>query len=518
MLFSVFGSIGTVYAAQSQDEEPLICVCLCDDCDELLKECTCVCEDCNELLRECICPCEKCEELKEECICVCEDCDEFLQECLCECNECREIDATEGIQALEEELEEEEDPDEPEDSPPPPNHTPIQHFIFRLYNDVLGREPEPAGFVFWTDLVTSGQYTGARAAHTFFICREFTELRVSNSEYINRLYRAFMDREPEPAGFAFWLDHLNSGWTREKVFDHFVVSREFYNRCVAAGIPHGTTALPNIPPSGGGTQARALTGKVIFLDPGHGTIGSPGSGSYNEAVAMLDLALRIKPLLEAEGATVILTRDSAINTPIASRSAMINAFALRAVKDTVINPGQLAELDYLIGRMNSIIANPAGVGPVLMNVEPFTASRTIHPDLKRVFEYQNHSAVRNHILVISLHSNAATSTVTRGAEVYYINPAENANTARYYTGYSYVSQSRSFANTLLNHIDNTGIPRRATGLRADNYAITRESNVPVVLAENGFHTNATDRALLSSATYRQELAVAYRNAVLAHYR
>jgi N-acetylmuramoyl-L-alanine amidase len=121
--------------------------------------------------------------------------------------------------------------------------------------------------------------------------------------------------------------------------------------------------------------------------------------------------------------------------------------------------------------------------------------------------------------VISLHSNATAtgSTTVRGAEAYYISPNEVFNTRTYFPGFSYTTESRHFGNIILNHIDSTGIPRRPFGLRAENYAMIREVNVPAVLVENGFHTNPFDRSLLMDPVFMDNLAVAYRNAILQYF-
>ena len=269
-----------------------------------------------------------------------------------------------------------------------------------------------------------------------------------------------------------------------------------------------------------------LIGRVIFLDPGHG-IGATGGGNlptYTEHVRMLYLANQIASTLVARGATVYLTRSTSNDVLLPARMAFVNMIALRAVRDTYTDDTHLKEIDRLIGVMQSIINSPVAEGTRFMNT-PFNASRTIHSDLRKTFEYLNNPLIRNNFLLISLHSNApasASSTGVRGAEVYYINPAEFFNTATYYTGYPYVTQSRNFANILLNHIagvyhGGNNIPRRANGLRAENYFVNREVGIPSVLAENGFHTNATDRALLLNNTYMNSLAVAYGNAVSQYF-
>ncbi|MCL2628082.1 MAG: DUF4214 domain-containing protein [Oscillospiraceae bacterium] len=269
-----------------------------------------------------------------------------------------------------------------------------------------------------------------------------------------------------------------------------------------------------------------LVGRVIFLDPGHG-IGAAGGGSANgyvEHVHMLSLARQIAPLLAARGATVYTTRSDEYDVLLPARAAIINMIALQTVRETYTDVNNINEIDRLIGVMQGIINNPDSEGQRLMNT-PFHASRTIHHDLRRTFEYLNNPLIRNNFLMISLHSNAPASggsTGVRGGEVYYINPSEFFNTATYYTGYPYVEQSRRFADILLDHIagvryGGNNIPRRSNGLRAENYFINREVGIPSVLAENGYHTNATERALLLNSTYMGMLASAYVDAVVQYF-
>lgn len=57
-------------------------------------------------------------------------------------------------------------------------------------------------------------------------------------------------------------------------------------------------------------QTTTLADKVIVLDPGHGGSDSGAvNGLLREADVTLDIANRLKTLLEADGATVYLTRD-----------------------------------------------------------------------------------------------------------------------------------------------------------------------------------------------------------------
>jgi len=94
----------------------------------------------------------------------------------------------------------------------------------------------------------------------------------------------------------------------------------------SAGSPIGRAIVPEI------TDAPIdLTGRVIILDPGHGIGSTNIFMGYDEQVAMLGLANRIIPLLEAQGATVLTTRPTEANVPLSVRAAMTNIWALEAV-------------------------------------------------------------------------------------------------------------------------------------------------------------------------------------------
>lgn len=66
---------------------------------------------------------------------------------------------------------------------------------------------------------------------------------------------------------------------------------------------------------------RSLSGKVIIIDPGHGgkDSGAIGAGGSEEKTLTLNTALILYDKLRAEGARVILTRNSDIFVPLPSR-------------------------------------------------------------------------------------------------------------------------------------------------------------------------------------------------------
>ncbi len=121
----------------------------------------------------------------------------------------------------------------------------ISKFAERLYTTCLGRASEPAGKLYWIDRLMNGM-TGADAAHEFFFSNEFINKNLSDTEFVTRLYRTFMDREPDQGGLDYWLGELKTGKSREFVFDGFINSTEWANVCLKAGILSGGTTNPTI--------------------------------------------------------------------------------------------------------------------------------------------------------------------------------------------------------------------------------------------------------------------------------
>lgn len=109
-------------------------------------------------------------------------------------------------------------------------------FAKRLYTTCLGREAEEAGLKYWAQELANLRQTGTVAARGFFFSEEFIGLNLDDEEYVTRLYRTFMGREPEEEGFKYWVGELKSGKTRQDVFDGFSLAQEFMMLCSKAGI------------------------------------------------------------------------------------------------------------------------------------------------------------------------------------------------------------------------------------------------------------------------------------------
>ena len=116
-----------------------------------------------------------------------------------------------------------------------PNQATID-FATRLYTTCLSRNADQNGLMAWARQLANQRDTGTGAARGFFFSNEFTGQNVSNEEYVNRLYRTFMGREADEAGFSAWVAQLNEGVSREAVFNGFAESPEFARICASYGI------------------------------------------------------------------------------------------------------------------------------------------------------------------------------------------------------------------------------------------------------------------------------------------
>jgi len=122
---------------------------------------------------------------------------------------------------------------------------PIEAFITRLYQNVMGRQPDTGGLAYWRDSLISGTLTGADICGFFYTCPEFLSKKMTDEQFITNLYNNCMGRAPDAGGMAYWLSILNAGATRTSVMVWFVTSPEFTAICKNYGIVRGSFNPPN---------------------------------------------------------------------------------------------------------------------------------------------------------------------------------------------------------------------------------------------------------------------------------
>ncbi|MGN0249325.1 MAG: DUF4214 domain-containing protein, partial [Lachnospiraceae bacterium] len=96
---------------------------------------------------------------------------------------------------------------------------------------MLGRKFEEKGIEYWCKEYLTGKVTIENIATNGFLhSQEFTNLNLSNEEFVIRMYQTFLNREPDEAGYKDWIGKLNSGEkTRDDLVYGFSLSQEFAN-------------------------------------------------------------------------------------------------------------------------------------------------------------------------------------------------------------------------------------------------------------------------------------------------
>lgn len=69
--------------------------------------------------------------------------------------------------------------------------------------------------------------TPAQVASGFVFSQEMENRELSNQEFVTMLYKTMMDREPDDTGLNDWVTKLQSGTSRQTVFNGFANSVEF---------------------------------------------------------------------------------------------------------------------------------------------------------------------------------------------------------------------------------------------------------------------------------------------------
>ncbi len=122
----------------------------------------------------------------------------------------------------------------------PTNEEQVRNFVGRFYTIILERPAEEAGLKDWTNKLLKKEATGAQVAAGFINSDEFQKKKMTDEEYVTKLYRAFFDREPDKGGYDGWLRELKNGKSRDEVLRGFIGSPEFNNLCKKYGINTGS--------------------------------------------------------------------------------------------------------------------------------------------------------------------------------------------------------------------------------------------------------------------------------------
>jgi N-acetylmuramoyl-L-alanine amidase len=190
--------------------------------------------------------------------------------------------------------------------------------------------------------------------------------------------------------------------------------------------------------------------KTVVLDPGHGGYDKGACNGYGcEKDYALDVARQLRPLLQARGLRVLLTREGDYFVPLEVRARIANA-----AKDSV----------FVSIHFNATDNDPAATGLEIYSLTPLGAPSTSEDWVKETaLSEQNGTGVDAQSLALS-------------SSIYH----------------SMLGQIGEFDR----------------GIKRARFAVLRLTKVPAVLIEGGFITERHESQLIANKDWRSKLAVA----------
>jgi N-acetylmuramoyl-L-alanine amidase len=209
--------------------------------------------------------------------------------------------------------------------------------------------------------------------------------------------------------------------------------------------------------------------RVLMLDPGHGghDPGAIGRNGTREKDVTIDIALEMAALMAKEpGIDPRLTRSSDLFLPLAER----------------VNLGRTAKADLFLSIHADSAPNPAARG-----LSAYTlAEKASDSFAKALAEQENRVDFAGGVVPPDMDRDVA-------AILFDLTARRTRNTAQR-AKYSFVSSIGK------------ALPLLENPMRSANFAVLRSPDVPSMLIETGFLSNAKDEAILANATQRQKIA------------
>src|SRR5204863_6216539 len=188
--------------------------------------------------------------------------------------------------------------------------------------------------------------------------------------------------------------------------------------------------------------------RTVVLDPGHGGFDKGAISGYGyEKDYALDLARLLRPLLQAKGFRVVMTRESDVFVPLELRARIANA-----TSDSI----------FVSLHFNATDRDPAATGFEIYSLTPRGAPSTYEDNL-----------------------TLAAVNIQNG------NPVDNAS----------IELSSCIYHSLLGHIGEFD-----RGIKRARFAVLRLTKVPAVLVEGGFLTERGESQLIANPEWRKKLA------------
>jgi len=245
--------------------------------------------------------------------------------------------------------------------------------------------------------------------------------------------------------------------------------------------PPAPAVQPAAPTEAGSrTLTRALGLKIgrIVIDPGHGghDTGTIGPTGLNEKDVVLDVALRLKKLLEhSTGCEVIMTRSDDTFIPLEERTAIANEKG--------------ADLFLSVHANASPDRNARGVETYYLN---FTSS----PEALEVAARENATSQESvHELQNLIKKIAMTEKIEESQDL-----------------------AKQVQREVYTRMTKASGAQRDRGVKKAPFVVLIGANMPSVLAEISFLTNPRDERMLKRPDYREKIASALYSGIVEYVK
>lgn len=139
----------------------------------------------------------------------------------------------------------------------------VEAFVERLYKNCLNRKADSSGLKYWSDALNNKTKTGADVARGFFFSKEMTDMKLSDDEWIERCYKALLDRSSDKGGKKYWLDILAKSNDKNVVLKGFIESKEFTGICKRYGVNRGNYSASYTTNTSSNTNTSIPTNETV---------------------------------------------------------------------------------------------------------------------------------------------------------------------------------------------------------------------------------------------------------------
>lgn len=217
----------------------------------------------------------------------------------------------------------------------------------------------------------------------------------------------------------------------------------------------------------------------MVIDPGHGGNhpGAIGSGGLREKDVVLDIALKLRKILQDNGLTVYLTREKDVDIPLENRPLI----AMQKEATVFISI-------HTNSAMQKGSSTAKGIETYVLN------SRYIGASAKDVADRENKASQFYH------YEDDILNQIIADLE-------ESAS----------IGFSLDFAEIVQKRlVQNTGLENR--GVKQAPFIVLKGVNMAAILIEVGFISNPNEEKLLKTPEFREKVAQALNQAVLEYVR